>query len=683
MSLAATPSMQRMNDERIRFAQIEPTVAAGKYPVKRLLGQQVTIGATIFRNGNDVLGAAVRYYHERDREYHHAPLKNQGEDRWTASITLESLGVWIFTIVAWTDVFATWQKKLRIKWESGHRDVLLDFQEGAMLLRQLSERVPRGAARVPLMQAALLLGDPSHPIEESILIALNPVLAEMSMDHPDPAQVVSIDENFHIIVEPARAGFAAWYQLFPRSQSPIPGKHGSLRDVLRRFPELRDLGFDVVLFPPIHPIGMTNRKGKNHIGDAEPGDVGSPWAVGNWQGGHDAIDANLGTLDDFRMLLGAAQAHDLDIALELSFHCSSDHPYMKQCPHWFARRPDGSLAQNEEMPIKLQDVYPLDFDVIDWPSLWQETQRIITFWIEQGVKYFYIDAPHTKPVGLWDWLITQIQRKYSDIVLLTGSITRPALSQELARIGFSQCMTQFMNWNTKTELESHLQALTHGEITEYFRPHFFTNTPEVLSKFLQQGGKPAFATRLVLASTLSPLYGMYSGYENYEATPLHEDSEEYANSEIFEIVQRPAEYPGSLRPLIQLLNQTRRAHPALQRLDNLTFHHVTNPHLICYSKQTSDLGDRLICIVNLDPLHVLEGTVELHLETLGLNSDHTFYLHDLITNQTWNWNGSRNYVRIDPQIAPAHVCVVRVPVFKERHSVDRDSLESSERNELV
>lgn len=683
MSLAATPTMQRMNDDRIRFAQIEPTVASGKYPVKRLLDEHVTIAATIFRDGSNVLGAAVRYYHERDREFQHKPLKNMGEDRWQCNLHLEKLGTWIITIVAWTDVFATWQQRLKRKWDAGNREILLDLQEGAQLLRQLADRVPRGAPRVPLMQAALLLGDPSHPVEESILIALNPVLTEMSMDHPDPAHLVTIDDNYHIIVEPQRAGFAAWYELFPRSQSSVPGKHGTLRDVLRRFPELRDLGFDVVLFPPIHPIGLTNRKGKNHSSEAEPSDVGSPWAVGNWQGGHDSIEAMLGTLDDFRMLLGAAQAHDLDIALELSFHCSADHPLIQQCPHWFARRADGSLAQDEKMPVKLQDVYPLNFDSNDWPSLWQEMLRILNFWVEQGVRYFYISFPHNKPVGLWDWLISQVKRKYPEIVLFSGSNDRPALSQELARIGFSQSLTQFIDWNTREELEKHLQALTTGEITQYYRPHLFTNTPDKLSRYLQQGGKPAFAVRLVLASTISPLYGMYSGYEYYENTPLKEGSEEYEHSEIYEINQRPSDMPGSLKPLIKLLNQTRKAHPALQRLDNLVFHNVTNPQLLCYSKQTTDLSDRLICVVNLDISRVQEGTVELQLEALGLTTDQTFYVHDLITNQTWNWKGARNYVRIDPQIAPAHLFVVRVSIFKEKPAPEvneTDVLEPLERN---
>lgn len=665
MPLSATPTMQRMNDDRIRFTCIEPSIDGGKYPVKRLQGEMVQIRATIFRDGSDSLGAAVRYHHEGQREYHHEPLKPMGNDLWQGSIHLQELGTYQFSIVAWTDAFSTWQELVRRKWEAGERELQLEFQEGASHLRNLADRAPRGTARVPLMQAALLLGDPSHPVEESVMIALNPVLAEISSDYPDPAQLVSTEDIYQITVDPPRAGFASWYELFPRSLSLVPGKHGTLRDVLRRLPELRDLGFDVLYLPPIHPIGLTNRKGKNNAAEAEPNDVGSPWAIGNWQGGHDAIEPALGTLDDFRMLIGAAQAHDIEIALDLALNCSPDHPYVQQCPHWFKRRPDGTIAYAENPPKKYQDVYPLDFDNPDWPSLWQEVLRIICFWIEQGVKTFRVDNPHTKPIGMWDWLISQVKKQFPEVIFLSEAFTRPGMMKELAKVGFSQSYTYFTWRNTKAELTEYMTELTRTEMAEYFRPHFFTNTPDILHAYLQKGGKPAFAVRLILAATLSPLYGIYSGYEFYENRPIAEGSEEYLDSEKYELKQRPGDIPGSLKPLIKLLNQTRRSHPALQQLRNLHFHHIANQNLLCYSKTTSDYSDRLIAVVNLDPHKVQDGLVELDMGELGLPDDQTFFVHDLLTNQTWNWKGNKNYVRLDPQTTAAHLFVVRVPVFKE------------------
>lgn len=665
MPLSATPTMQRMNDDRIRFAQIKPTVDGGKYPVKRLQGEVVQVSATIFRDGSDAMGAAVRYHHEEEREYHHVLLKHVGNDRWVGNFHLEQLGTYQFSVVAWSDAFATWQDLLSRKWNAGERELGLEFQEGAALLRSLADRVPRGSARVPLMQAALLLGDPNHAFDESVLIGLNPVLAEISSDFPDPAQLVSTEDIYQITVNPPRAGFAAWYELFPRSQSTVPGLHGTLRDVLRRLPELRDLGFDVLYLPPIHPIGLTNRKSKNNAPEANNDDVGSPWAIGNWQGGHDAIEPALGTLDDFRMLVGAAQAHGLEIALDLALNCSPDHPYVKKAPHWFKHRADGSIAYAENPPKKYQDVYPLDFESNDWPSLWQEILRLVLFWIEQGVKTFRVDNPHTKPVGLWEWLINQVKRRHPDVIFLAEAFTKPAMMKELAKIGFDQSYTYFTWRNSKAELIEYLTELTTTEMVEYFRPNFFANTPDILHAYLQKGGKPAFAIRLILAATMSPLYGIYSGYEFYENQPMHEGSEEYLDSEKYELKQRPNDMPGSLRPLIKLLNQTRRTHPALQQLKNIHFHTIPNQNILCFSKNTDDFGDRLICVINLDPHQVQEGIIEFDLAALGLEANQTYFVHDLLTNQTWNWKGPKNYVRLDPQIAPAHLFVVRVPVFKD------------------
>jgi starch synthase (maltosyl-transferring) len=665
MALAATPTMQRLNKERIRFTDISPSVAAGKFPAKRLLGDPLVVEATIFRDSAELIGASVRFRHESERDYHHAPLTLLGNDRWRGTFPLARLGLYHFTIVAWSDQVATWQDYLRRKWEARDFDVESELQEGALLLRELADRVPRGTGRVPLMQAAMLLADQNHHRDESVRVALDPKFAEASTKYPDPAEIVAHDVSYSIRVEPLRAGFAAWYELFPRSWSPEPGRPGTFRDLLPRLPEFRELGFDVLYFPPIHPIGLTNRKGKNNTAEAGPGDVGSPWAIGNWQGGHDAVEPALGTLDDFRMLVSAAEAHGLEIALDLALNCSPDHPYVQQHPHWFKRRPDGSIAYAENPPKKYQDVYPLDFDNADWPSLWQEILRVVRFWIDQGVKTFRVDNPHTKPVGLWEWLIEQIKRQHPEVIFLSEAFTRPAMMKKLAQIGFSPSYTYFTWRNTKAELAEYLKELTTPAMADFFRPHFFVNTPDILHAYLQKGGKAAFAVRLFLAATLSPLYGIYSGFEFYENIALHEGSEEYLDSEKYEIKHRPADMPGSLKPLIALLNDARRTHPALQQLTNLTFHEIKNDHLLCYSKTTADHSDSLIFVVNLDPHGVQDGTIHLNVASLGLHPDQAYYVFDLLTNQTWIWKGPKNYVRLDPRSAPGHFLVVRTATASE------------------
>jgi starch synthase (maltosyl-transferring) len=456
-----------------------------------------------------------------------------------------------------------------------------------------------------------------------------PELAALSENHPDPELVVESGREFLVMVDPKRVGFAAWYEVFPRSLSETPGKHGTFRDVLRLLPELRDQGFDVIYFPPIHPIGLTNRKGKNNSPDAQPGDVGSPWAIGSWQGGHDAIEPALGTMDDFRMLVGAAHAHGMEIALDLALNCSPDHPWVQQNPQWFKRRADGSIAYAENPPKRYQDVYPLDFDTPDWPSLWHEVLRIVRFWVDQGVKTFRVDNPHTKPIGLWEWLIAQVKGEHPEVVFLSEAFTRPAMMKSLAKIGFSQSYTYFTWRNTKEEITEYLTELSSSEMVEYFRPNFFANTPDILHEYLQKGGRAAFAVRLFLAATLSPVYGIYSGFEFFENKPLHQGSEEYLDSEKYELKHRPADMPGSLRPLIKLLNQARRTHPALQQFGNLSFHKIANPQLLCYSKSTHDHRDCLIFVVNLDPLRAQDGILELDHRKLGLPEGQAFYESNL------------------------------------------------------
>jgi starch synthase (maltosyl-transferring) len=653
----ASADMERLHQERIRFTRVQPQVDDGRYPVKRVLNDWLKVQATIFCDGTESLCAAVRYRHESEETFSQTPLRLLENDAWEGKFQLNKLGRWHFELVASTDSLATWQAKLNQKWTAGDRDLHLDFQDGAEELRSLAKRIPQDG-RAKLMQAAILLADPGQAAEDILEFALRPEWRALSEQFPDPRQIVRGGKLYPVMVEPRRAAFAAWYELFPRSQAEKEGQHGTFRDVLRRLPEWQELGFDVLYFPPIHPIGLTNRKGKNNSTEAEEGDVGSPWAIGNLHGGHDAIEPELGTLDEFRILVQTAQAHGMEIALDLALNCSPDHPWVAEHPDWFQRRSDGSIAYAENPPKKYQDVYPLDFENPDWPSLWREVLRIVQFWIDQGIKTFRVDNPHTKPVGFWEWLIESIKDHHPEVVFLSEAFTRPAMMKELAKIGFSQSYTYFTWRNTKQELTEYLTELTTTEMTEYFRPNFFANTPDILHAYLQKGGKGAFAVRLFLAATLSPLYGIYSGFEFYENQPIHEGSEEYLHSEKYEIKHRPRDQAGSLQPLIQLLNQTRRSHPALQHLTGLFLHEVNNPQLLCYSKATTDGSDVILCVVNLDPHHPQDGMVTIDWKKIGMMDSQRYLVHDLFTNQTWTWDSGQNYVHLDPQSAPGHLFIV-------------------------
>jgi starch synthase (maltosyl-transferring) len=654
----ASAEMQRSFNQRIRFTRVRPAVDDGRYLAKGVLDEWLKVQATIFCDGTESLGAAVCYRHESEKSYSQTSLRLLGNDAWEGKFQLSKLGRWYFEAIAWTDSLATWQVKLQRKWNADDRDLHLDFQDGAEELRALAKRIPADG-RAELLQAAILLDDRNQAAEEIIEVALKPEWAALSEQYPDPDQIVRGGKLYPIVVEPQRAAFAAWYELFPRSQAEKEGQHGTFRDVLQRLPEWHDLGFDVLYFPPIHPIGLTNRKGKNNFAAAEADDVGSPWAIGNYHGGHDAIEPALGSLDDFRMLVQAAQAHNMEIALDLALNCSPDHPWVAEHPDWFQRRSDGSIAYAENPPKKYQDVYPLDFENPDWPSLWREVLRIVSFWIDQGVKTFRVDNPHTKPVGFWEWLIRSIKGHHPEVIFLSEAFTRPAMMKELAKIGFSQSYTYFTWRNTKQELTEYLTELTTTEMVEYFRPNFFANTPDILHAYLQEGGKGAFSVRLFLAATLSPLYGLYSGFEFYENQPFHEGSEEYLHSEKYELKHRPRDQAGGLKPLIQLLNQTRHSHPALQRLTGLQFHEVNNSQLLCYSKSTPDHSDVILCVVNLDPHHPQDGMVTMDWGQVGMHDCEQCLVHDLVSDQTWTWKQGQNYVRLEPQTTPAHLFTVQ------------------------
>jgi starch synthase (maltosyl-transferring) len=678
MPAAAEPSklMVRLNRDRIVIADVVPQLDAGRYPIKRLVGDTVTVQATIFREGTAILRAVVKYRREEDTSWCEVPMTciNPGLSRWSGTFPVEHVGVYVYNIEAWTDRFATWQRDLAKKAGLIHTpadphapaattaappDLTNELKEGVARLKWTLKYA--SASAQPTIQAAMdgMLQAPTQ--EAAVQVAVAEELGQV-VTAADPRKDAEwFERMLRVTVDPVLAGCGAWYELFPRSQSPEPGRHGTLRDVIRRLPELAELGFDVLYLPPIHPIGRSHRKGKNNAPTAGPDDVGSPWAIGNEHGGHDAIEPALGTFSDFDALIAAAREHGIAIALDFAIQCSPDHPYVQQHPTWFRRRADGSIQYAENPPKKYQDIYPLDFESADWAAMWQEWRRVLELWIAHGVRIFRVDNPHTKPVGFWEWLIGEIKQAHPDVVFLSEAFTAPPMMQNLAKLGFSQSYTYFTWRNTKNELTEYLTELTQTEVAEYFRPNFFANTPDILHEYLQKGGKPAFQVRLVLAATLSPSYGIYSGFEFYENQPVRPGSEEYLNSEKYELKHRNEAAPDTLKPMIRTLNQLRRQHAALQRLRGLTFHTTTNPNLLCYSRSTPDGSDRVLVVVNLDPKSPHDGMVELDLPALGLEPNASYYVHDKLSGDVWPWQGARNYVRLDPARQVAHVFVIERP----------------------
>jgi starch synthase (maltosyl-transferring) len=488
------------------------------------------------------------------------------------------------------------------------------------------------------------------------------------MQHHAPRDFcVTYARCLRVTVDRQRAGFSSWYEMFPRSASDEPGAHGTLRDVVARLPYVAEMGFDVLYLPPIHPIGESFRKGKNNTEQAGEGDVGSPWAIGSSAGGHKAIHPQLGTLRDFQYLVTTAQQLGMEVALDIAFQCSPDHPYVKEHPEWFRQRPDGTIQYAENPPKKYQDIYPFDFESADWWSLWHELKSIFEFWIEQGIRIFRVDNPHTKPFPFWEWCIGEIKRAHPDVLFLAEAFTRPKVMHRLAKVGFTQSYTYFAWRNTKRELMEYVTALTRSETREFLRPNFWPNTPDILTEYLQLGGRPAFMSRLVLAALLSPNYGIYGPpFEHCWNTPLALGSEEYLDSEKYQIRHHDLDRPSSLKDFIARVNRLRREHAALQTNEHLRFLEVDNEEIICFSKSSADRSQVILAVVSLDPHHRQSGWVELPLEEFGLDADRPCQVHDLLSDARFLWHGRRNYVELDPAIVPAHIFQVRRRVRSER-----------------
>lgn len=651
---------------RVVIEEIEPTVDAGRHPAKRVLGDTVAVTAAIFSDGHDHVAARLLYRHESEREWRFAEFLALGNDMWQAEFPVHQIGAWQFTIEAWVDHFDTWisdlAKRLGAQRDSA-QDIPLALQIGANLIEAAGKRA-RGEDAAKLTAASSHLRELAElklPFYED---PITPELIALALRYPDRSLATRYPTELPLWVDRERAAFSSWYELFPRSTSATPGAHGTLRDVIARLPEIAAMGFDVLYMPPIHPIGRAFRKGKNNSVTAEPDDHGSPWAIGAAEGGHTDILPALGTFADFDALLDAAKSHSMELALDIAFQCSPDHPWVKQHPLWFVQRPDGSIQYAENPPKKYQDIYPLNFESADWRGLWDALYGVFKFWIDRGVRVFRVDNPHTKALPFWRWCIAEIHKTAPDTIFLAEAFTRPHVMYSLAKGGYTQSYTYFTWRNTKEELQAYLEEISNPPVSNFFRGNLWPNTPDILHEQLQVEDpahrRAVFQQRVILAATLSSNYGIYGpAYELLEWRPAKPapgktSSEEYLDSEKYQIRTWDRSNPESIAPLLTQLNAIRRANPALQRNANLHFHSNDNPQVLAYSKSTSDGSNTVLTIVNLDPERTQTAWIQLSLDKLGVVAGESFQVEDLLTGITYTWNGEWNYIALNPS-ATAHI----------------------------
>ena len=636
---------------RVVIEAVTPAIDGGRYPIKRTLGNDIDVGANIFKDGHDLLAARIVVLPPNEATWQSFPLTYRYEpDRWYGAFRAERLGRYRWAVEAWPDHFGTFRSELQKRIAAG-QDVKSELLAGAALLDQYAAARPADVA-VRLRTAAAKIGDVKAKLDARIKIALSEELASTTYGALTPVETTR-SPIFRVLVDRSEASFAAWYELFPRSQGALRGVHGTFADTARRLAEIAAMGFDVIYLPPIHPIGEKHRKGKNNAETSAPGDVGSPWAIGSALGGHTGVHPELGTLEDFDELVASARDLGLEIALDYALQCSPDHPWIKAHPEWFFVRPDGSLRYAENPPKKYEDIYPLNFWCKDRDGLWRACRDVLVFWIEHGVRTFRVDNPHTKPFAFWEWVLRDINERYPDVVFLSESFTRPNRMKTLAKLGFNQSYTYFTWKNSPWELKEYFSELSSAEMLEYFRPNCFVNTPDILHEYLQKGGRPAFRARLVLAATLAPVYGIYSGYELCENVPVRAGSEEYLDSEKYEIRVRDWNAPGNIKQDIARLNLVRRENAALRTLGNLEFLHTDFDGILAYRRFAPN--EELVVCVNLDPHAAHETMLQLPLEKLGISEQEAYEMTDLLGGARYTWRGRRNYVKLDPAERVAHV----------------------------
>jgi starch synthase (maltosyl-transferring) len=649
-------SLPHEGRKRAVIESVMPQIDSGRFPARRVVGEMVSVEADIFADGHDALAAVLMYRKDGAEAWTETPMTPLVNDRWAGEFPVTELGKYAFTIEAWIDQFETWNKQLAKRIAAGPEskaEVKVQLEVGARMLEAAAARAngaTADAVRLTAISKLLRQGKPATTDGQAA------ETSELMRRHADRSLATHMGRELEVLVEPVKARFSTWYELFPRSV-------GAFKDVEKLLPEISRLGFDVLYMPPIHPIGRTQRKGANNK-PAQAGEPGSPWAIGSEEGGHKAIHPELGTLADFQHLVKAAAGHGIDVALDIAFQCSPDHPYTREHPEWFKHRPDGSIQYAENPPKKYEDIYPFNFETEHWRELWNELLSIFLYWAGQGVRIFRVDNPHTKPFPFWEWCIAELRRLYPDVILLSEAFTRPKVLYRLAKLGFSQSYTYFAWRHTAYELYQYFTELSQLPVRDFLRPNLWPNTPDILTEYLQTGGKPAFQARLILAATLGASYGIYGPpYEALEGRAREHGSEEYLDSEKYQLRQwQPDE---GMRELIAIVNRIRRENAALQTDRGLRFHFAENEQILAYSKSSPDNANVVLTVVNIDPHHVQRGVIHLPLEELGIDTDRPFQAHELITGARYLWSGPRNVVEVNPDSMPGQIFRFRRRVRSE------------------
>ena len=651
---------------RVVIEHVRPEVDGGSFAIKRTVGELVQVTADIHTDGHDLLTAEVLHRRASEADWQAVEMRPLGNDRWAAEFRITAQEPHIYTVRAWPDAFKSWASDLKKRSGAG-QDLSLEFLIGAELVGAAATRANGTDAQQLRRAAERLKHSGTEGGEERFELAEGDELATLMVRYPDREAASAYGKELRVEVDRERARFSAWYEMFPRSCRDRAAHHGTFRDCVKRLDYIAGMGFDVLYLPPIHPIGEMERKGKNNSTSPTPEDTGSPWAIGSKLGGHKAIHSQLGTLEDFKDLVAKAKEKGIEVALDLAFQCAPDHPYVREHKEWFRIRPDGSVQYAENPPKKYQDIYPLNFETEHFQELREELQSVVSYWIEQGVRIFRVDNPHTKPYAFWEWLIAEVHKQNPDILFLSEAFTRPKVMYRLAKLGFTQSYTYFTWRNTKWDLTQYFTELTQTEVKEFFRPNLWPNTPDILTEYLQFGGRPAFMIRLCLAATLGANYGIYGpAFELCENRAVRAGSEEYLDSEKYQIREWDINHPGSLKDFIARINRIRRENAALQSDRSLRFHNVDNEQLIAYSKSSEDSSNVILVVVNLDPHHTQSGWVEIPLDLYGLDEHQQYQVHDLVTDARFLWQGPRNYVELNPHAMPAHIFRVRRRVRSEQ-----------------
>ncbi len=654
--------------QRVIIENVKPAINCGEFPVKRVINEKLRLEADIYCDSHDVLSAEFFYKYGEDGNWQWKELEYDINDRWYGFFNLTKTGSWFFGIQAWVDHFKTWHRDILIKIDAAV-DYGIDLQIGAGIIQTTLEEIEDILPEDKdfLKDAELLFSSEAEQPENKIQSILDGTLYDIMVKYPVKKHITRDEKEHEVEVERVRANFSSWYEVFPRSLGSDENQHGTFKDCIHFLPYISGMGFDIMYLPPIHPIGKSRRKGKNNSVTSEPGEPGSPWAIGGKEGGHKAIHPELGSLDDFKSLIEVASEYEIEIAMDIAFQCSPDHPWVKEQPQWFKERPDGSLQYAENPPKKYEDIYPLNFETDDWKNLWEELKSVFIYWINQGIKIFRVDNPHTKSLRFWGWAIREIKKEHPDVIFLSEAFTRPKLMYQLAKQGFTQSYTYFTWRNTKYEITSYCEELVNTEAREFFRPNFWPNTPDILPEYLQIAPRSGFIQRIILAATLSSNYGIYGpAYELMENIPTQPGKEEYLNSEKYEIKNWDVNNPQSIKNIIARINKIRKENKALQNTHSLKFHEINNEALICYTKTTDDLDNIILVVVNLDPHHTQSGWINLPLDEFKMDHHEPFQVHDLLSGSFFLWSGAHNYVEIDPGVIPAHIFRVRRKVRSER-----------------